>query len=114
MCRKRFNHITKTKVDLNKSFRRHLLSYKDKATIRGCRNIPRGDKRLSFCCPGVAFAIPSYPITMGIDRYIVRFIAAEQNIEVDKRFLQSCTFVNCYFLIYHFVAAFQILFLTYV
>ena len=40
------------KVDLIQKFRKSLLSYNDKATIKNCVKIIRGGKKIVFCCPG--------------------------------------------------------------
>ena len=51
-----FLACTKNKVDFNQNFRRSLRGYNDQATIKNCRKILRGDKRMASCWPGVAVA----------------------------------------------------------
>ena len=46
--------LDETKVDLDQNFSKSLLGYKDKATIKNCKKIPRGGKKMVSCCPGVA------------------------------------------------------------
>ena len=53
-------HVTKTKVELNKNFRRPLLSCKDKVTIKDCKEVPRGGKSWHRGVQG-AFAAPYHP-----------------------------------------------------
>ena len=40
------------KVEFKKNIRRSLLNYKDKATIKNCKNFPRGGKKLASYSPG--------------------------------------------------------------
>ena len=47
---------------LNQSFRGSLLSYKDKGTIKTCKRVPRGGKKLASCCSRVAVATPCHPV----------------------------------------------------
>ena len=42
-------YVTKTKVELDQSFRRFLLNYIDIVIIKNCKNIPRGGKKLASC-----------------------------------------------------------------
>ena len=53
-----FLHVKKTKVDRNHNFR-SLLGYNGKATVKNCKKLLRGGKRMASCCPGVSFATPS-------------------------------------------------------
>ena len=61
-----FLYVTKAKVDLNQNFRRSLLGYNDKATVKTCKRILRGGKEMAPCCPGVAFATPCHPMATGL------------------------------------------------
>ena len=69
MQEKRSNFLvsTKTKVDLSQNFRRSLIGYNDKATIKNCRKILRGDKRTASRCPGMAFATLCHPMATGLN-----------------------------------------------
>ena len=55
-CAGKDEYVLTTEVVLNQNFMRSLPSYEDKATIKNCKMIPRGDKVLAACCPGVLFA----------------------------------------------------------
>ena len=46
------------KVELNQKFRRSLHNYKDKSTVKICKKVPRGSKKLVSCWPRVTFATP--------------------------------------------------------
>ena len=45
--------FTKTKVKLNQNFRRSLLNYKDKATIKNCIKSSQGLQQAGILLPGV-------------------------------------------------------------
>ena len=64
-----FLHVKKTKVDRNHNFR-SLLGYNGKATVKNCKKILRGGKRMASCCPGVSFATPSLRACNAIVRNI--------------------------------------------
>ena len=67
-CRKRFNFLvfTKTKVDLNQNFRRSLLGYKDKATIKKLQGNSQGLQKDGILPPRGAFATPCHPKATGL------------------------------------------------
>jgi len=49
--------FTKTKVELNQNFRRSLLNYKDKATIKNCIKSSQGLQQAGILLPGVGHPI---------------------------------------------------------
>ena len=65
-CAGKDEYVLTTEVMLNQNFRRSLPSYEDKATIKNCKMIPRGDKVLAACCPGVSFATLYHPTAIGL------------------------------------------------